>query len=282
MQHKRSNNKQLSIMKKTVILLLMLTVAAFSANAQSRVDWNKVGSAAAKGVQAFTISDAELIAYIQEYVDWVDANNPVCSVNDTDPGMRATAERMERIAAKIPFKEINGRTLDIKALYVEDVNAFACANGSIRVFAGLMEIMTDDEILAVMGHEVGHIANEDTKDAFKQALLNSALKDAISSTGGTVAKLSDSQLGELGEALASAQFSQKQELEADDYGYEFLKKCGVDPSNMASSLKVLKSLEGGTDGGSNSFAKALTSGVNQIFSSHPPTDKRIKNLEKKK
>lgn len=261
-------------MKKAIILALAVCAATLGVSAQSKVNWNKVGSAAVKGVQALTLSDDEIIAYVQEYIDYIDANNPVCSVTDTDPGMRATAERLEGIVAKLPISEINGRKLDIKALYVVDVNAFACANGSIRVFAGLMEIMTDDEILAVMGHEIGHVANNDTKDAFKQALLSSALRDAVSSTGGTVAKLSDSQLGELSEALANAQFSQKQEMQADDYGYEFLKKCGVDPSNMASSLKVLMSL--------SESDSSVSGSINQLFSSHPATDKRIKNLESKK
>lgn len=41
---------------------------------------------------------------------------------------------------------------------------------------------------------------------------------------GKLAELTDSQLGSLTEALVNARFSQKQECEADDYGYEFLKR----------------------------------------------------------
>ena len=35
------------------------------------------------------------------------------------------------------------------------LNAFACADGSVRVFSSLMDIMTDEELLGVIGHEVG-------------------------------------------------------------------------------------------------------------------------------
>lgn len=263
-------------MKKLLLAAGLIMTCSFAANAQfGKLKVDKVVGAASKGVEALTISDAEVAAYAQEYVDWIDAHNPVCSVTDKDPGMKETAERLKRIEAMLPFNNVNGMKLDIKALYVINVNAFACANGSIRVFAGLMDIMTDEEILAVMGHEIGHVVNADSKNAFKTALLTSALKDAVGSAGGTVAKLSDSQLGSLGEALTNAQFSQKQESAADNYGYDMLKKCKVDTKHMAESLSVLHKLE--VEAGADKTSKAT-----QLFSSHPGLAKRIENLNKKK
>ncbi len=73
------------------------------------------------------------------------------------------------------------------------------------------------------------MAHKDSKNGFRTALLTSALKDGISSQGGKAAALTDSQLGDLGEALVNATYSQKQERAADDYGYEFLKKAGKNP-----------------------------------------------------
>ena len=32
------------------------------------------------------------------------------------------------------------------------------ADGTIRVYSGLMDLMTDDELLFVIGHEMGHVA----------------------------------------------------------------------------------------------------------------------------
>ena len=82
-----------------------------------------------------------------------------------------------------------------------DVNAFACADGSVRVFSSLMDIMSDEELLGVIGHEIGHVAHKDSKKSFRTALLASALKDGIGSTSGKAAALTDSQLGSLGEHL---------------------------------------------------------------------------------
>ena len=78
--------------------------------------------------------------------------------------------------------------------------------------------MTDEELLGVIGHEVGHVAHRDSKKGFRTALLTSALKDGVSSQGGKAAALTDSQLGDLTEALVNARYSQKQERDADDYG----------------------------------------------------------------
>lgn len=84
------------------------------------------------------------------------------------------------------------------------------------------------------------MAHKDSKNGFRTALLTSALKDGISSQGGKAAALTDSQLGDLGEALVNATYSQKQERAADDYGYEFLKKAGKNPWAMALSFRKLK------------------------------------------
>ena len=155
-----------------------------------------------------------------------------------------------------------------------DVNAFACADGSVRVFSSLMDIMSDEELLGVIGHEIGHVAHKDSKKSFRTALLTSALKDGVASTSGKAAALTESQLGSLGEALINANYSQKQERDADDYGYEFLKSHGKNPASMAMSFKKLKQLQ--DEAGANKNSK-----LNQLFSTHPDLDTRIKRMEER-
>lgn len=258
-------------MKKGLLTLALLITCSFYANAQ--FGGLKVNSkhiqAATKMVDALTLTDEQMAAYSQEYMDWMDKNNPVCGVKDKDKGRKAVADRLAKIVATIPA--IEGVKVDIKAYYVVEVNAFACPNGSIRIFAGLMELMTDDEILGVIGHEIGHVANKDSKEAFKKALLTSALKDAVASTSDKVAALTDSQLGELGEALTKAQYSQKAEYAADNYGYDVLANCGKDSQAMASGLRVIQGLQDA----------AASDKVNQLFSSHPESGKRAKKLDER-
>lgn len=259
-------------MKKLLVVAVLLATSILSVNAQFGNKLKKGLGAGVKAVQAFTLTDEQMAEYVKEYTTWLDANNPLCSVNDSDPGMRAVAERLEKIIENAPdVKELN---LDIKAYYVVDVNAFACPDGTIRVFAGLMELMSDEEILAIIGHEVGHIVNKDSKEAFKKALLTGALKDALAASSDKVAVLTDSQFGDLAEAFTGAQFSQKAEYAADKYGYDFLKRSGKDPRGMASALRVLVKLQEEYSSGDKS------SKFNQLFSSHPESAKRAEALDK--
>ncbi|MDE5799809.1 MAG: M48 family metalloprotease, partial [Paramuribaculum sp.] len=169
--------------------------------------------------------------------------------------------------------DADGIPLNFKVYDVIDVNAFACPDGSVRVFTALMDMMTDDELMGVIGHEIGHVLKRHSKNAFKNQLLTGALKDAVSSTGGVAGALTDSQLGTLGESLIGAKYSQKQELEADDCGYDFLVQHGRNPWGMISAFEKLQALEG------NSSVKAST--VTKMFSSHPETKKRIEKLTKR-
>ena len=61
--------------------------------------------------------------------------------------------------------------------------------------------MTDDEVMAVVGHEIGHVIHTDSKDAMKSAYLRSAVKNAAGAASSTVSKLTDSELGAMAEAL---------------------------------------------------------------------------------
>ena len=98
--------------------------------------------------------------------------------------------------------------------------------------------------------------------------MGGALKDIIASTDGRVAALTDSQLTQLGESLLNARYSQKQETEADDCGYDFLVQNGLNPWGMVMAFEKMQGLEGNSS----------QSIVQKMFSSHPDTAKRIQNM----
>ncbi|MDE6062434.1 MAG: M48 family metalloprotease, partial [Duncaniella sp.] len=160
--------------------------------------------------------------------------------------------------------------LNFKVYKVVDVNAFACADGSVRVFSAIMDMMSDDELLGIIGHEVGHVAKHHSKNAFRNSLLEDALKDGIASTGGKAAALTETQLVKLSESLVNAKYSQKQESEADDYGYDFLKAHGKNPWGMVQAFEKMEAMEQSSGAQSSMMAK--------MFSSHPDTAARIKHM----
>lgn len=248
------------------ILKTFMVIAFFACVNQSYAQFNlkKAIGGASKAVQAFTLTDEQMAAYVKESVDWMDKNNPVLPADDP------YTIRLNRLVEGIT--EADGIPLNFKVYNVVDVNAFACPDGSVRVFAAIMDLMNDDELLGVIGHEIGHVLKRHSKNEFKTQLLTGALKDAVASAGGAAAALTESQLGTLGEALINAKYSQKQESEADDCGYDFLVKNGKNPWGIVMSFEKLQSLEGGSQ---------KASAVTKMFSSHPETKARIAKLTKR-
>lgn len=218
-----------------------------------------------KGVQAATLSDAQVVGYVKEYIAYSDSANKV--LPSTDPYSRRLATITRGLT------QVDGVPLNFKVYKNDEVNAFACADGSVRVYTGLMDIMTDEEVLGVIGHEIGHVAHHDSRNAFKQAMMNEAILDGLASTSNSIATLTDSQLGQIGNALVSSKFSRKQEQNADDYGYSFLKSNGRNPAAMVYAFRKLQAME--QSGGAQSSA------LSQLFSSHPDVGSRIERMTKK-
>lgn len=257
-------------MKKLLSLtILLLLIAAWpgDAAAQLRIGGKKLNTEkllnAGKDVaKAVTLSDDDIARLSRESVAWMDEHNPIAD-ETTEYGAR-----LARLTSGIT--EANGLPLNFKVYLVTDVNAFACGDGSIRVFSALMDLMDDDELMAIIGHEIGHVIHADVKHAMKNAYLASAGRNAAAAAeGSTLAKLSDSQLGEVVTAFTDAQFSQKQEYAADEYGLEFAVKNGFSPYGMSRSLSKLVELSQG--------AKAST--VQKMFSSHPDSEKRAARMK---
>ena len=240
--------------------------AALAMPAMAQFNLKKAINGATKVAQAATLTDEQMAQYVKEYIDWMDTHNKVCDANDP------YTLRLNKLTEGL--KDADGIPLNFKVYWVIDVSACAWGDGSVRVCSALMDIMTDEELLGVIGHEIGHVAHRDSKKGFRTALLTSALKDGISSSSNKAAALTDSQLGSLGEALANSTYSQKQEKAADDYGYEFLKKAGKNPWSMAYSFRRLKQMQ-------EEAGAKKTSKVNQLFSSHPDLDMRIKRMEER-
>lgn len=119
-------------------------------------------------------------------------------------------------------------------------------DGTVRIYSGLMDMMTDDEVRYVIGHEMGHIKAGHPKKRMQAALTSSALLDATSAAGGRAAQLSDSELGGLFDEVVKAQYSQSNEREADDYALAFLK---AKKHNQVAAVTALQKLDKLSEGG---------------------------------
>ena len=245
---------------KRILFLALASLALISCAAS--YDSARMMQGGLKITQMLTISNADIQSSVTASVAQLDAQNTVLT-----SGSYVT--RLNRITQGLT--EVTGIPLKFKVYMTNEVNAFACADGNVRVYTGLMDLMTDEEVLSVIGHEVGHVALEHSLNAYKNALLTSAARDAIAAQG-TIANLADSILGELGESMVQAKFSRKQETQADDFGYDFMKGAGRNPWHMAMAFEKLQSAAG---------SSATANEVAQMFSSHPDTASRIERVAKK-
>jgi len=196
-------------MKMRAIVLALGTTLLLSGC--QNMDSNGLMTSGAEAFQAYSLSDAQVKALSDQACKDMDGKATLAPANST------YTQRLNKIASALG-DNINGQPVNYKVYMAKDVNAFAMANGCIRVYSGLMDMMTDNEVEAVIGHEMGHVA-----------LGTNAIRAAAASAGGIVGSLSQSQLGDVGEKLVNSQFSQRQESEADAYSDDLMRKRGINP-----------------------------------------------------
>ncbi|WP_392558240.1 M48 family metallopeptidase [Orbus mooreae] len=231
--------------------LFALSLSACQTNGSNLLD---LGS---QSVQIAMLSDADVKTLSDQSCEQMDAQSTVA------PSNNAYTVRLNKITQSLG-NEINGTKINYKVYLTNDVNAWAMANGCVRVYSGLMDKMTDNEIQGVLGHELGHVALGHSKKSIQVAYGAQLARGAIAaSSNSTIAALTQSQLGDLAENVINAQFSQKQETAADNYSFDFLVQKGIDPIGIATAFEKL--------GG----------GEASLLSTHPASSDRANNIRTK-
>ena len=248
-------------MKKLAFLCAVLLMMA-SCSSLKVVDPNAAVNAGAAAVQALTISDSQIAELCSQYMVETDGQNTIL------PASNQYTQRLDRIMSR--FHNIDGLNLNYKVYQSSTINAFASGDGSVRVYSGLMDAMDDDELFAVIGHELGHLKNKDVRDAYRTAYLIVAARYGIAAVNTTAGALSTGFLGDLGQQLAQNAYSRKQEYEADEASFQYCVTNGVDPFAMYRALNVLVDLNGNS---------GTQSQVAQMFSTHPDSQKRATRIK---
>lgn len=162
------------------------------------------------------------------------------------------------------LEQLEGLRFNYRVYLGPDINAFAMADGTVRVYSGLLDAMPDDQALAVIAHEIGHVKLKHSYRQMKETLLTDALFQGAVAVGGTIGSLTSSQLGALAHSAVNAHFSQADELEADEFAVQLLQRRGQDPYAMKRAIETLRGKYGSGGG---------------FLSSHPSNDQRIARIE---
>ena len=248
---------------KRILSLVAAMLMLSSCGVVSNLNSERLLTGGMYALQALTLSDEQVEAYVSQYIAQLDAQSKVL------PESSPYTKRLRNLTKNLDG--VNEKPLNFKVYQENEVNAFACADGSVRVYTGIMDAMTDNELLGVLGHEMGHVALHHTRKQMQKSMLTSAALQGLVSTGDKMAALTDSQFGALGEVIMNAKFSRDMETEADDYGYNYLCEAGKNPWSMVQSFEKLQKLSGSSQ----------SSAVTNLFSSHPNTQERINHISQR-
>jgi Zn-dependent protease with chaperone function len=139
-------------------------------------------------------------------------------------------------------------------------NAFVLPDGHIVLLDGLLNWLDDDEVMAVLGHELGHVVHRHSMQSLMQSMGLAAVAGVVMGNFSSVAATTTAGL----QGLA---YRRDAEREADRFALEFLAAAGIDPVVM--KRVWLKFMAAEKRGG----------GMPAWTSSHPPTEERLRALQ---
>lgn len=189
-----------------------------------------------------------------------------------DSRLTAYVNRVGLTIARHSDKPVTYRDYHFAVINAPEVNAFACPGGTILVTRGMVDTVTsEDELAAVLAHEVAHINNRDGIGAISSSRWTEALtvigSEAAKSYGSReVAQLTsifEGSIDDVVKTLVVNGYSRSQEFAADRAAVTYLSRAGYAPRALQSFLGRLAT-KGGSEGG--------------IFKTHPGTQDRLEEV----
>jgi predicted Zn-dependent protease len=213
--------------------------------------------------QFVLVSDDDLAALGDQA--WRDALSQLPRVNN-----RRMQERLAGIGGRVvATSDVSVASWEFAVFDSSAINAFVLPGGKVGFYRGLMEAaVSDDEIAAVVGHEVAHVAARHAAERLSQQMALqlgvSLASAALSEEYGQNADIIAGALGAGALYGVILPYSRMQELEADRLGVRLMTSAGYDPSG---ALSFWRRMAGDSTG-------AL-----EWMSTHPADARRLDELE---
>lgn len=156
---------------------------------------------------------------------------------------------MDNLIAKNGMDSVN-----VYLLEDETINAFAYCGRNIGVFSGIIaKCETEEELTAILGHELSHVENRDPINGIKHSI------------GLSIIFYSAGDMAGIAKTLMDNKYSRDQERAADRNAVKYMYNAGINPEGFTKSMKML--LEYSTQ-------------IPDFLSDHPDTQARIDDGEK--
>lgn len=180
----------------------------------------------------------------------------------------AMRERVRQVGERIVARSSAGATSYKYSFHLladrKTVNAFALPGGQIFITEALLALLkTEDELAAVLGHEIAHVLARHSAEHLAKAQLTQTLIGAVALGSGSY---DAAQLAQLAGSLINMKHGRDDEIEADRLGVRLTREAGYDPRAMIAVMQVLERASG-------------ASGRPEFASTHPSPANRVQKIK---
>jgi predicted Zn-dependent protease len=218
--------------------------------------------------QRFLVSAEEVNAGAQKAYAQMMAEAKKKDALDKDP---AQVQRVQAITKRLVAQTGAFRPdaakwpWEVHVISLDEVNAWCMPAGKMAIYTGLIQKLnaTDDEIAAVMGHEISHALREHSREQISRQMgtqMGIGLVGALFGIG----ELGQSVAGQVANVTLNLPNSRNAEVEADRIGVELAARAGYNPNAAISLWEKMSKLGGGQPP--------------KWLSTHPPHEDRINDL----
>ncbi len=254
-------------MKRFLFLLIVLTTGSFLiTGCQSTTAGGATNSSRSQLllVSSEDVNQGAATAYKQALVKARSAKTLNTNANDTKRVQKVSKRLIAQVGIFRP--DALKWNWEVNVIDSKEVNAYCMPGGKIAVYSGIINSLnlTDDELAAVIGHEISHALREHSREQISQQIAT----DQVLSIAGALAGLSSTQqslAGKAGELVLTLPFSRTMESEADIMGMELMARAGYNPKAAINVWKKMEKLGG--------------SSTPELLSTHPSDSSRIERLQ---
>ncbi|MBX3686632.1 MAG: M48 family metallopeptidase [Rhodocyclaceae bacterium] len=257
----------MNIVNRRIAPIILASVAFLAAGCQS-VQTTRGGAVGVSREQTMLVSSQEIEAASAKQYQQVIAEAAAKGALNRDARQ---VRRVRAIASRLTpqtgvFRPDALRwNWEVNVLESNELNAWCMAGGKIAFYSGLIErlSLSDDEIAAVMGHEIAHALREHARERVSRSMAT-GLGVSIASAVLGVGQVGNDLMGQVAKVTFELPNSRLHETEADRIGVELAARAGYDPRAAVGLWKKMESVSGGQPP--------------QWLSTHPSHDTRQQDL----
>ncbi len=247
---------------------VLMTTALLGLTACETVQTTQAGMVGVNRQQKMAVSAQEIEnTSNKQYAELIADEKKQDKLNRNQAQVKRVRTISDRLIAQVPTFRPDARNWnwEVNVLSSPEVNAWCMPGGKIAVYTGLIEKLkiTDDELAAVIGHEIAHALREHARERASEQMVAGSLISVGSALFG---------VGEMGQKGAEYAYmgllglpnSRSHETEADRIGVELAARAGYDPRAAISLWQKMGQVSSGEPP--------------KFLSTHPSRDDRMRDL----